>query len=126
MPRHRRDAQFELFSQFFRNRQTLIAQSGQCPGGAAELHDEQARLDFIETLQVAKNGASQSATFKPKVTGNACCPCVRAARIVFRCRTASALKWRTTSWSLALNDLIAARSCKTQAVSMMSCVVAPQ
>ena len=82
----------------FRNGQTLVAQSRQRAGGAAELHDEQARLDFLETLQVAQQAApANSATFKPKVTGNACCPCVRPARTVFRCRSASALKWRTTS-----------------------------
>ena len=54
MPRHRRHAYLKFLGQFFRDGQAPIAQSGQRPGSAAELDNQQTRQNFLETLQMTQ------------------------------------------------------------------------
>ena len=70
--------------------------------------------------------AEEIAALYPKVMGSACCRCVRPAIGVSRYRFARSPRMRRSSSMSAETRSRAARTWRTFAVSMMSCVVAPQ
>ena len=74
----------------------------------------------------ASSGASQVASFSPKVTGSACCRCVRPAISVPRCASACRASAAATATSSARTSASPSRTCSAVAESMMSWVVAPQ